>query len=150
MMTPSTSSSVGSVLEPLPIIALILFFYSITTPNFLLMYFCQILQAPIFIGRASILLLLLCFCFCLGNVVLVSRPALICCGFCCLIIFFCTIPAAYLLLLCLRTINRCSIFIILVSFEGLLVPDCFCQVVCIIYAALGLCFVYLFLVLPIF
>ena len=68
--------------------ALLIFFCSITTTNFLLLWFCQKLQVPIFIGWTSILLLLLHFCFCLGYVVIVSGPALICCAFYYLVNFF--------------------------------------------------------------
>ena len=101
------------------------FFSWITTTNFLVLCFCQKLQEPILIGWASILLLLLHFCFCLGYAIILAGPALICCSFHCLINFFYRIPSAYLLLLCLRIIDRCCIFIIWASFWGLLVPVCF-------------------------
>ena len=44
----------------------IIFFHSITTPNLLLLCYCQKWQVPIFVGWVSFLLLLYHFCFCLG------------------------------------------------------------------------------------
>ena len=64
------------------------FFHSITTPNLLLLCYCQKWQVPIFVGWTSFLVLLYHFYFCLGCVDILTGPALICDVFCCLFNFF--------------------------------------------------------------
>ena len=82
------------------LVACLIFFGPITTPNLLLLCYCQKLQVPSFIGCVSFLLLLLHFCFCLGCVGILAGPALICGVFCCSFNFFCPITTPNLLLLC--------------------------------------------------
>ena len=102
------------------------FFHSITTPNLLLLCYCQKWQVPIFVSWTSFLLLLYHFCFCLGCMDILTGPALICDVFCCLFNFFCPIITPNLLLLCYCQKLHVPSFVGWTSFLLLLYHFCFC------------------------
>ena len=105
-----------------------------------------ICRCSILIVWASFVPLLVRVCFCLCCVHIIPSAGLICCVFCCFFVFFPPIIVnVNLLMLCLRTICRCSILIVWASFVLLLVRVCFCLCCGHIVPGLGLiCCVFCF------
>ena len=122
------------------------FFFVYATVNLLMPCLRTICRCSILIVWASFVPLLVRVCFCLCCVHIIPSAGLICCVFCCFFVFFPPIIVnVNLLMLCLRTICRCSILIVWASFVLLLVRVCFCLCCGHIVPGLGLiCCVFCF------